>query len=149
MVSYALSNPRGTFRTRLCMSPTPSIDTRVLKITPRFWHAAATFSIIGMARFGVMPVVLIPNFRRRGSRSSITSQISTRSFLVVGSPPETLAISIFFQKSDSNTRAICSNVMSSLRSPRFQLLHISQRASHTHVQLKISTVGWIGLMVAM
>ena len=131
------------------MSPTPSIDTRVLKITPRRWQAAATFSIIGMARFGVMPVVLIPNFRKRGSRSSITSQISTRSLRVVGSPPDTLAISIFFQKSDRNTRSIWSNVMSSLRSPRFQLLHISQRASQTQVQLKIRTVGWIGLIVAM
>jgi hypothetical protein len=28
-----------------------------------------------------------------------------------------------------------SSVMSDLRSPHFQLLHIVQRASHTHVQL--------------
>ena len=34
--------------------------------------------------------------------------------------------------------------MSALRSPRFQLLHISHRASHTNVQWKMSTVGWIG-----
>ncbi len=32
-------------------------------------------------------------------------------------------------------RSTCSSVMSDLRSPRFQLLHISQRASHTNVQL--------------
>ena len=34
--------------------------------------------------------------------------------------------------------------MSSLRLPRFQLLHIVQRASQTKVQLKMRTVGRIG-----
>ena len=38
--------------------------------------------------------------------------------------------------------------MSPLRSPRFQLLHISQRASQTNVQWKIRTVGGIALYFA-
>ena len=67
------------------------------------------------------------------------------SFLVVGSPPESMHISTFFQSGLWKARSICSSVMSLLRSPRCQLLHISQRASQTNVQLKMRTVGWIGL----
>jgi len=131
------------------MSPTPSIDTRMAKMTPLRWQAAAIFSIIGIARCGVSPVVLRPNFLRRGNRSIISSQISTRSFRVVGSPPEMAAFSMFRQKSDRKTPSICSSVMSSFRLPRFQLLHISHRASHTQVQLNTRTVGWIGRRAAM
>ena len=66
------------------------------------------------------------------------------SFRVVGSPPERLAISMFFQRPDWNACSISSSDMSDLRSPRSQLLHISQRASQTKVQWKIRTVGRIG-----
>ncbi len=38
--------------------------------------------------------------------------------------------------------------MSSLRLPRVQLLHISQRASQTNVQWKMKTVGWRGVYFA-
>ena len=38
--------------------------------------------------------------------------------------------------------------MSSLRLPRVQLLHISQRASQTNVQWKMKTVGWSGVYLA-
>ena len=42
IVSSALSKPRFTLRTLLCISPTPSIETRVLKMMPRSWHISAT-----------------------------------------------------------------------------------------------------------
>ena len=35
IVLSALSKPLFTFRTLLCISPTPSIETRVLKMIPR------------------------------------------------------------------------------------------------------------------
>ena len=38
------------------------------------------------------------------------------------------------QNGESNVRSISSSVMSDFRSPRFQLLHISHRASQTNVQ---------------
>ena len=50
------------------MSPTPSIDTRVLKMTPFLLHSSTIFVSIGIARCGVSPVVLMPNLRRRGRR---------------------------------------------------------------------------------
>ncbi len=59
IVLSALSKPPFTLRTWLCISPTPSIDTRVLKMMPRSWHISATFVSIGMPRCGVRPVVLI------------------------------------------------------------------------------------------
>ena len=126
------------------MSPTPSIDTRVLKMTPLLLQSSTIFVSIGIARCGVSPVVLMPNFRRRGRRFSITSHTSTRSLRVVGSPPETFAVSMFFHSPDENTRSISASDISCLRSARFQLWHISHCASHTQVQWKISTVGWIG-----
>jgi hypothetical protein len=90
---------------------------------------------MGIARVGVRPVVLTPTFRMRGSRRWNNSTISGRSFRVVGSPPEILRFSTACQKSAAMTGSSCSSVMSSLRLPHFQLLHISQRASHTQVQL--------------
>jgi hypothetical protein len=50
IVWLALSKPRFTFRTSSCMSPTPSIDTRTLKITLRSWQSSTTLVSIGMAR---------------------------------------------------------------------------------------------------
>ena len=114
IVSFALSKPRFTCRTSLCMSPTPSIETRVLKMTPRSWHISTILVSIGMPRCGVRPVVLMPNFRSRGSLSSMTRQMSTRSLRVVGSPPETLAFSTFFQRSELNALSISASVMSAL-----------------------------------
>ena len=90
---------------------------------------------IGIARFGVRPVVLIPTFRSLGRYLWNISTISGRSFRVVGSPPERFAISIFCQSGSWKQRSISSIFMSDLRSPHFQLLHIVQRASQTHVQL--------------
>ena len=90
----------------------------------------------------------MPNLRSRGSLSSMIWHISTRSLRVVGSPPETFAFSMCFHSPESNIRSISSSVMSDLRSPRVQLLHISQRASQTNVQCKIKTVGWIALTCA-
>ena len=103
------------------MSPTPSIDTRVLKMTPFLLHSSTIFVSIGIARCGVSPVVLMPNLRSRGRRLSITSHISTRSLRVVGSPPDTLAVSMFFQRPDENTRSMSASDISCLRSARFQL----------------------------
>ncbi len=134
IVWLALSKPFFTFRTWLCISPTPSIDTRKLKITPRSSHSSTILVSIGMARWGVRPVVFRPNLRRRGSLSSMTRQMSTRSLRVVGSPPETFAFSMFFHNGESNTFSMSASDMSLLRSPRVQLLHISQRASQTKVQ---------------
>ena len=88
-----------------------------------------------------MPVVLSVSFRSFGNLSIITRQMSTMSLRVVGSPPDSDAFSMSFQKLELNTRSICSRVMSSLRLPRVQLLHISQRASHTKVQWKMKTDG--------
>jgi len=144
IVSLALSNPRWTLRTTSWTLPMPSIDTRVLKITRRSWQSSTIFVNIGMARCGVRPVVLSPSLRSLGNLSSIRRAMSTRSFRVVGSPPEMLAFSIFFQSLELNARSISAIVRSLLRSPRFQLLHISQRASQTNVQWKIRTVGRIG-----
>ena len=67
IVWFAFSNPLFTARTWLCISPTPSIDTRKLKITPRSWHSSTIFVSIGIARCGVSPVVFNPNLRSRGS----------------------------------------------------------------------------------
>ncbi len=50
IVWFAFSNPRLTWRTSLWTSPTPSIDTRVLKMMPRSWHISTIFVSIGMAR---------------------------------------------------------------------------------------------------
>ena len=147
MVSLAFSNPRFTCRTWLCMSPTPSIDTRVLKMMFRSWHISTILVSIGMPRWGVRPVVFKPNLRSRGSLSSMTRQMSTRSLRVVGSPPETLAFSMFFHRPELKAlldlaRASCPSCGRRASS----CLHISQRASQTNVQWKIRTVGWIGVM---
>ena len=55
MVSFALLKPFFTCRTSLCMSPTPSIDTRVLKMTPFLLHSSTILVSIGIARWGVSP----------------------------------------------------------------------------------------------
>jgi hypothetical protein len=60
--------------------------------------------------------------------------ISTRSFRVVGSPPEILAFSTRDQSFDWKALSMSWMLMSWARSPRFQLWHISQRASQTNVQ---------------
>ena len=54
---------------------------------------------------------------------------------MVGSPPEMFRFSTAPQNSWSMTPSTWASVMSSLRLPRFQLLHIWQRASQTKVQL--------------
>src|SRR6478735_12479148 len=92
-----------------------------------------------------MPVVLSVSFRSFGNLSIIRRAISTRSLRVVGSPPEIEAFAMSFQRFELNACSICASVMSSLRLPRVQLLHISQRASHTNVQWKMKTVGWSGV----
>ena len=43
---------------------------------------------------------------------------------------------MFFHSGELKTFSICASVMSSLRSPRVQLLHISQRASQTNVHVE-------------
>src|SRR4029079_10184738 len=95
-----------------------------------------------------MPVVLSVSLRSLGNLSIIRRAISTKSLRVVGSPPEIEAFSMFFQRLEREACAICASVMSSLRLPRVQLLHISQRASHTKVQWKMKTVGWSGVYFA-
>ena len=90
---------------------------------------------IGIARCGVSPVVLMPTFLSLGSRLWNSSTISGRSLRVVGSPPEMLRFSMAPQNSWFMTPSSWSRVMSLFRSPRFQLLHIWQRASQTNVQL--------------
>ena len=90
---------------------------------------------IGIARCGVRPVVLMPILRIRGRWRWNISTISGRSFRVVGSPPEMLRFSTAPQNGLAKTGSSCSSVMSDLRSPHFQLLHIVHRASQTHVQL--------------
>jgi hypothetical protein len=117
------------------ISPMPSSDTRTLMGRSRAAQNSTMRVSCGMARWGVRPVVLMPTFRTRGSRRMSSSVNSGRSFLVVGSPPEMLRFSTAPQKGWFMAPSSCSSVMSDLRSPRFQLLHISQRASHTNVQL--------------
>src|SRR5918993_5096042 len=92
-----------------------------------------------------MPVVLSVSFLSFGNLSIITRAMSTRSLRVVGSPPEIDAFSMSFHRFELKACSICSSVMSSLRLPRVQLLHISQRASQTNVQWKIKTVGCSGV----
>ena len=130
------------------MSSTPSIDTRVEKMTLRSWHISTTLVSIGMARCGVRPVVLIVSLRSFGNLSIITRQMSTMSFRVVGSPPDSDAFSMSFQRRELKACSICSRVRSVLRSPRVQLLHISHWASQTKVQWKMRTVGWSGVYLA-
>jgi hypothetical protein len=95
-----------------------------------------------------MPVVLSVSFRSLGNLSIIKRQMSTMSLRVVGSPPDSEAFSMSFQRLELNTFSICASVMSSLRLPRVQLLHISQRASQTNVQWKMNTVGCSGVYFA-
>ena len=130
------------------MSLTPSIETRVEKMTLRSWHISTTLVSIGMARCGVRPVVLMVSFRSLGNLSIISRQMSTMSLRVVGSPPESDAFSMSFQRLELNACSICGSVRSDLRSPRFQLLHISQKASQTKVQWKMKTVGCSGVYFA-
>ena len=130
------------------MSLTPSIETRVEKMTLRSWHISTTLVSIGMARCGVRPVVLMVSFRSFGNLSIISRQMSTMSLRVVGSPPESDAFSMSFQRLELNACSICGRVRSDLRSPRFQLLHISQKASQTKVQWKMRTVGCSGVYFA-
>ena len=113
----------------------PSSDTRTLSSRS---CSAQNFDdpvSIGMARCGVRPVVLMPILRSRGRWRWNISTISGRSLRVVGSPPEMFRFSIAPQNGSAIAGSSCSSVMSDLRSPCFQLLHISQRASQTHVQL--------------
>ncbi len=130
------------------MSFTPSMDTRIEKITLRSLHISTTLVSIGMARCGVRPVVFSVSFRSLGNLSIITRQMSTMSLRVVGSPPDSDAFSMSFQSGELKARSIWSRVMSDLRSPRVQLLHISQRASQTNVQWKMKTVGCRGVYLA-
>ena len=148
MVLPAFSNALRTLRTEPCISLTPSIDTRMEKMMLRSLHNWTTLVSIGMARWWVMPVVLSVSLRSLGNLSIMTRQISTMSLRVVGSPPDSEAFSMSFHSGELNAVSICSSVMSSLRLPRVQLLHISQRASHTNVQWKMKTVGWRGVYFA-
>ena len=135
IVSHALSKPRLTWRTWSWMSPMPSSETRTL--TSRSCPAQ-NFTIrvsIGMARCGVKPVVLMPILRIRGRWRWNSSTISGRSLRVVGSPPEMFRFSTAPQNGCCIAGSSCASVMSDLRSPCFQLLHISHWASHTQVQL--------------
>jgi len=145
MVLPAFSKAFLTLRTSPCMSLTPSIETRVEKMMLRAWQSSTTCVSIGMARWCVMPVVLSVSLRSLGKRSIITRQMSTISLRVVGSPPDSEAFSMSFHRGEEKARSICSMLMSSLRLPRVQLLHISQRASHTNVQWKMNTVGCSGV----
>ena len=116
---------------------------------PRSWHISTIFVSIGMARCGVSPVVLMPNLRSRGKlvehhpadldQVVPGRRLAARDVGVLDVLPEARAEGLL-----DLARASCRV----LRSPRFQLLHISQRASQTNVQWKISTVGWMGLMRA-
>src|SRR5919109_4147841 len=101
-----------------------------------------------MARRGVRPVVLMVSFRSLGNLSIIKRQMSTMSLRVVGSPPDSDAFSMSFQRFELNACSIWASVRSVLRSPRVQLLHISQRASQTKVQWKMRTVGCSGAYFA-
>ena len=135
MVWQAFSKPRLTSRTWLWTSPMPSSDTRMLMSSPLAAQNSTMRVSIGIARFGVRPVVLMPILRKRGSRLWNISTMSGRSLRVVGSPPEMLRFSTAPQNSWSKAPSTSASVMSSLRLPRFQLLHIVQRASQTKVQL--------------
>ena len=148
IVLPAFSKARLTLRTSPCISLTPSIDTRVEKMTLRSWHISTTLVSIGMARCGVSPVVLMVSLRSLGNLSIMTRQMSTMSLRVVGSPPDSEAFSMSFQRFELNACSIWASVRSVLRSPRVQLLHISQWASQTNVQWKIRTVGWSGVYFA-
>ena len=130
------------------MSLTPSIDTRIEKMMLRSAHICTTLVSIGIARWCVMPVVLSVSFRSLGNLSIMIRQMSTMSLRVVGSPPESDAFSMSFHRLELKACSICSSVMSSLRFPRVQLLHISQRASQTKVQWKMKTVGCSGVYFA-
>jgi hypothetical protein len=135
MVLDALSKPFFTARTWSWTSPMPSSDTRMLISRP---FSAQNFTIrvsIGIARAGGRPVVLMPIFRKRGSRRWNISTICGRSSLVVGSPPEMFRFSTAPQNGLSMTGSSWSRVMSDGRSPHFQLLHIVHLASQTQVQL--------------
>ena len=113
----------------------PSSETRML-ISRSFSAQNFTMRVsIGMARAGVRPVVLMPILRRRGRCFWNISTISGRSSRVVGSPPEMLRFSTAPQNGLSRTGSSWSSVMSVLRSPHFQLLHIVHLASQTQVQL--------------
>jgi len=79
---------------------------------------------------------------------TVEFRMKTRAPLVTLMPPEMLAFSMCFQRGELKTFSICASVMSDLRSPRFQLLHISQRASQTKVQWKMTTVGRMGFVRA-
>ena len=114
----------------------PSSDTRMLISRS---CSAQNFTMrvsIGMARCGVRPVVLMPILRRRGRCRWNISTISGRSLRVVGSPPEMFRFSTAPQNGLVHDAArAASSVMSDLRSPHFQLLHIVHLASQTQVQL--------------
>ena len=113
----------------------PSSETRTL-ISRSCSAQNSTIRVsIGIARCGVRPVVLMPILRIRGRWRWNISTISGRSLRVVGSPPEMFRFSIAPQNGWLIAGSSCASVMSDLRSPCFQLLHISQRASQTQVQL--------------
>ena len=141
----AFSKPCFTWRTSSCMSPTPSIETRVLKMTLAL---VAQLDDLGQHRDGAMR-------RQAGGVDARTCAASA----ACRASPRTIrpgrcgssARRRRRSRSRCSSRAgaehaarSASSVMSSLRSPRVQLLHISQRASQTNVQWKMRTVGWIG-----
>ena len=135
IVSQALSKPRLTWRTWSWMSPMPSSETRALMSRSCSAQNLTICVSIGMARWGVKPVVLMPTFRIRGRWRWNISTSCGRSLRVVGSPPEMFRFSTAPQKGWLIAGSSSASVMSDLRSPCFQLLHISHWASHTHVQL--------------
>ena len=101
------------------MSPTPSIDTRVLKMMPRSWHISAILVSIGMRAVrreagGVERQLaqlreLVDHHRGR-CRPGRCGWSARR--------PRAMAFSMSFQSGELNACSICSSVMSSLRLPR-------------------------------
>ena len=83
-------------------------------MTLRSWHISTTLVSIGMARCGVRPVVLMVSFRSLGNLSIISRQMSTMSLRVVGSPPESEAFSMSFQRLELKACSICGRVRSDL-----------------------------------
>ena len=135
IVFDALSKPFLTVRTWSCTSPMPSSETRMLIRIPFSAQNSTMRVSIGMARLRRQARRVDPDLAQPGQvpleQLDHLGQVDARGRLAAGD----VQVLDRAPERDARTGSSSASVMSDLRSPHFQLLHIVHRASQTQVQL--------------